>query len=477
MAKYRRVIHWFRRDLRLTDNTALSRAVAVSDEVIPLYVVSDWKGDHAWTGAGRQQFLAGCLKSLAANVEHSGGRLIFRRGQADEVIDTLISESGADALFFNRDPDPFGKSMEEKLAKVCQKHGIDCVGSKDAVLHEAGEALTGSGGPYKVFTPYSRKWFGLEKEEPVGVVSELRTPDEVIGDGIPSAEVWGQKFEGALLREPGERAARIRLKNAIGGAIGEYSENRNDPFADATSHLGADLRYGTLSVREVFHAAEKAREDARSGIVRESIGNFQRQLAWREFFIAILSHYPEVLKYEFNPVWRGLEWDDPDDGDRLQKWKEGRTGFPIVDAGMRQLSATGFMHNRVRMITAMFLTKDLHVDWRHGEQHFMQYLLDGEIACNNGGWQWSAGTGADAAPYFRIQNPWSQTKRYDPEGRYIKRWLPELEKVEPRRFYQPPPPDERLSPDYPLPMADHGEERLNTLERFKRHRSAVVATK
>jgi deoxyribodipyrimidine photo-lyase len=186
--------------------------------------------------------------------------------------------------------------------------------------------------------------------------------------------------------------------------------------------------------------------------------------------MSVLHHYPEVLETDFNPDWRGLEWDDPGKDDRFEKWKEGRTGFPIVDAGMRQLRETGYMHNRVRMITAMFLTKDLHVHWRHGEGHFMRYLLDGEIANNNGGWQWSSGTGADAAPYFRIQNPWAQTGRWDPDGEYIKHWVPELEKVEPKRFQKPPEDGGKLCADYVAPIVDHATEREETLARFKKHK-------
>ena len=185
--------------------------------------------------------------------------------------------------------------------------------------------------------------------------------------------------------------------------------------------------------------------------------------------MAILGHFPNVLDEEFNPKWRGLDWDDPDFEDRFVRWQEGKTGFPIVDAGMRQLTATGYMHNRVRMIVAMFLTKDLHIHWRLGEAHFMRHLLDGEVANNNGGWQWSAGTGADAAPYFRIQNPWTQTGRYDPDGTYIKSWLPELSDTDPKKFQSAPPEGESLAPDYPSPIVDHSEERQRTLDRFKSH--------
>ncbi|MEM9281459.1 MAG: deoxyribodipyrimidine photo-lyase [Verrucomicrobiota bacterium] len=470
MAQYQTVIHWFRRDLRLTDNTALSAAVAASNEVVPLYVISDWKREHAWTGPGRQAFLSGCLDSLANNIEHVGGALVFRRGEAERVIHQLCRETGAEAVFFNRDPDPYGQSVERALEEACSEIGVELRNFKDVVLHEPGEVLTGSGDPYRVYTPYSRSWFGTHKSEMVSTVKALTSPKGISSEAIPTPESWGMNFSGELVRAPGEKAARERLKAAIANVVGEYEEMRNDPAADATSHLGADLRYGTLSAREVFFRAERAKRAAGEAGTRKSIEDFQKQLAWREFFMAILANYPEVLDQEFSPVWRGLAWDNPETEDRFERWKAGRTGFPIVDAGMRQLAETGYMHNRVRMITAMFLTKDLHIDWRLGERHFMKLLLDGEIANNNGGWQWSAGTGADAAPYFRIQNPWTQTKRYDPSGEYIKRWVPELEGVAPKQFQEAPAAGEKLVPDYVAPIVDHKTEREVTLDRFKRHR-------
>ncbi len=470
MARYQNVIHWFRRDLRLSDNIALARATKDSEQVVPVYISSEWKGKHHWTGAGRQAFLCGCLESLSKNVEHAGGMLVFRRGNPVEQLRRLIDESEAEAIYLNRDPDPHGRDMEKKVKELCREKGIEFHDFQDVVLHEPHEVLTGSGNPYKVYTPYSRNWFDQTKPDGVGIVRALRTPGNIQQGVVPKVEDWGLTFEGELLREPGEKAARARLKQAVEGAIGEYGEMRNDPAADATSHLGADLRYGTISAREVFHRAETARQEVRSESARNSIHAFQKQLAWREFFMAILHYFPEVLETDFNADWRGLNWDDPGDGDKFERWKAGKTGFPIVDAGMRQLAETGYMHNRVRMITAMFLTKDLHIYWRHGESHFMQHLLDGEIANNNGGWQWSAGTGADAAPYFRIQNPWTQTARFDGEGEYIKRWVPELEKVDPKRFQKPPEGSTKLCADYVEPIVDHKSERDETLARFKKHK-------
>jgi deoxyribodipyrimidine photo-lyase len=267
--------------------------------------------------------------------------------------------------------------------------------------------------------------------------------------------------------EPGEAAARKRLRRAVAGTLQAYAAMRDLPAADGTSRISQDLRFGLVSIRTAYAAAMTARAAANPA-GRAGIDGFIRELAWREFYFAILHHFPNVLDEEFNPGWRGLPWDQP--GPRFEAWQQGRTGFPIVDAGMRELLATGFMHNRVRMITAMFLSKDLHLDWKLGEAHFMRHLADGEIASNNGGWQWSAGTGADAAPYFRIQNPWSQTARYDPAGSYIKRWIPELAGVGPARFMQPPADGKALAAGYPPPCLDHHAERQRTLAIFSRHR-------
>lgn len=471
MPRYQTAIHWFRRDLRLSDNTALFHAAKEADNVVPVYIQSTWKGDHAWTGPGRQAFLCGCLESLARNVEHIGGRLVVRRGEAREELEKLVRETRAGAVYFNRDPDPFGRATESAVKEMCRSVGVDCHDFSDVVLHEADEVLTAAGQPYKVYTPFSKTWFSLTKPERFPAVKSLRTPENLSSDPLPALNDWGLRFAGTLLREPGEKAARVRLKAAVESVLPRYGERRDDPAADATSHLGADLRYGTISVREVFHRAGKARSAAGNEAERRSIQTFQKQLAWREFFMAILHHHPEVLETDFNPDWRGLAWDDPGKDDRFERWREGRTGFPIVDAGMRQLRETGYLHNRVRMIAAMFLTKDLHLHWRLGEAHFMRHLLDGEIANNNGGWQWSAGTGADAAPYFRIQNPWLQSARHDPGGIYIRRWVPELAKVEAKRFRSPPPPGERLAPAYVEPIVDHHAEREETLHRFQRQRA------
>ena len=471
---YRTAIHWFRRDLRLSDNTALHHASLASEQVVPVYLLSGWQNNHAWTGPGRQKFLCGCLESLAKNLQTREGRLIIRSASPSQpdALEQLVRDTRAEAVFFNRDPDPFGREMEKAVRERCRSLGVEVHDHKDVVLHEPGEILTGSGTPYRVYTPYSNRWFDAPKTKALPRPKHFHTPADIFSNDLPDLSHWG--LDGAAndidLLKPGERAARERLRKAVDGPLLAYEQERNLPAADVSSRLGADLRYGTISVREVFHAVQTAANEADTSIGRSSLHTFQKQLAWREFFMAILSHFPDVLEHEFNEKWRGLPWANPDNNDALTRWQEGRTGFPIVDAGMRQLVKTGFMHNRVRMITAMFLTKDLHIDWRHGERFFLQHLIDGEIANNNGGWQWSAGTGADAAPYFRIQNPWTQSARHDPDGEYIRAWVPELADVDAKKFAAPPSDSGTpIADDYPTPIVDHKTAREETLEMFRKH--------
>ena len=463
------VIHWFRRDLRVADNLALSHAAKLGIPVVPVYILSTWRESHPWTGLNRQHFLCGSLESLAKNLEALGGRIIIRQGKIVDELRKIILESGAVAVHFNSDPDPFGKSVEKSVTAMCRELGVECHAHADVSLHTPDEILTLSDLPYRVYTPYSRNWLARTKPSPVTKPNRLETPAEIKSLPLPTVEHWGWKIPPAQLLEPGERAARERLKMALNGKIQNYGSKRDIPAENGTARISQDLRHGLISIRTVYAEVMKVRANAHPA-EQSGIDIFIKELAWREFYFAILHHYPNVLNEEFNADWRGLPWDEP--GEMLELWKEGRTGFPIVDAGMRELKATGFMHNRVRMITAMFLTKDLHIDWKLGESWFMKNLLDGEIASNNGGWQWSAGTGADAAPYFRIQNPWSQSARFDSQGIYIKRWIPELANTHPSRFLEPPKDGRPIAADYPSPCVDHKTERERTLAIFKHHRAA-----
>ena len=467
-------IHWFRRDLRLTDNTALNAAAAAAERVVPVYVLSAWHGRHHWTGPNRQEFLSACLAALAKNLAAIGGRLILRTGTAEHELERLVAESGAEAIFFNRDPDPFGRAVETRLAALAQRLGITLSAHQDIALHERDELLAGSGAPYRVYAPYFKAWSKRPKAAVGPTLKRLSTPGGIASDPLPDLSHWQLASEGTRLIEPGERAARRRLSTFVraGGAAVRYAVGRTQLTGQTTSRFSQDLRWGLLSVREVYHRCRTLAgqvEAAEQAHLDKLIG----EIAWRDFYFQILYHFPEILDDDFNPATRGLPWRRASEhGDLFARWCEGTTGFPIVDAGMRQLSATGFMHNRLRMITSMFLTKDLRIHWREGEAFFMRKLVDGEIASNNGGWQWSAGTGADAAPYFRIQNPWTQSLRFDPQGDYIREWVPELRDVPPGRLHVPLAAGLRLAKDYPPPMLDHSAERENTLRMFKTHRAA-----
>jgi len=460
-------IVWYRRDLRIADHLGLAAASRSCDAVLPVYIVSQWNRHHNWTGSKRQRFLCECLSSLAAGLQELGGRLIIRSGPPLDAIRNLLIESRAEILFFQKDPDLHGQRVGAEITTMCAAMGVKVHSFHDVSLLGPEEVLTAENMPYRVYTPYSKNWLAREKPKRVPTIHSLRTPPGIASEELPSLATWGLVGANGPQLAAGEKAAQQRFEIALHQRIGQYQDRRDIPAVTGTSRISQDLRFGLISLRGIAAELSEAMKNA-SPAEQAGIHTFLKELAWREFYFAILAHFPEVLQEEFAPQWRGLPWDEPDE--KLLAWQTGTTGFPIVDAGMRELLATGFMHNRVRMITAMFFTKDLHYDWRIGESWFMQHLLDGEIASNNGGWQWSAGTGADAAPYFRIQNPWTQTARHDPEGIYIKRWIPELAEVDARMFHSPPG-NKPLAPDYPLPILDHDTERLRCLEIFKHHKA------
>ena len=463
-------IYWIRRDLRITDNRALLAASQACESVCPVFIRSTWQKNHDWTGPNRQQFLCDCLAALDESYRKLGANLLIRSGDPVVVLERLIAETAPTAVFFQTDPDPHGQATERAVAEMCRRCGVTLHAIHDVSLHPPDAILTGERRPYRVFTPYWNNWHGQAKAAPVATVRALHSPAGLVSEPLPTLASWALPECRATILTGGEAAAQKRLQSALKSTLLTYEETRDIPALAGTSRLSQDLRFGLLSIRSIFAKVMEAHADA-SPAAQANLLTFLRELAWREFYFAILRHFPEVLVYEFAAPWRGLPWAEPDEN--LAAWQQGRTGFPIVDAGMRELLATGHMHNRVRMITAMFLTKDLHYDWRLGESWFMRQLVDGEIASNNGGWQWSAGTGADAAPYFRIQNPWSQTARFDPQGKYIKRWIPELANVSADQFVKPPPTRRPLAPDYPLPILDHGVERLRTLAMFKQHQQAA----
>jgi deoxyribodipyrimidine photo-lyase len=349
---------------------------------------------------------------------------------------------------------------------------VRVLAAKDRVVFEGRELRTGAGGAFRVFTPFRNAWRARLAEAPPAEAGPLRLPaplSELASGALPSLRTLGVDDRGAALPTPGEGAARRRLAAFADGPIGAYARQRDLPAADGTSRLSHHLRFGTLSPRACVAAAREVM--AREPRLRAGAAKWLDELVWREFYAAILEAHPRVLRESFRPEFERVRWNQ--DRASYTRWCEGRTGYPIVDAGMRQLAATGWMHNRARMITASFLVKDLLLDWRLGERWFLNSLVDGDPASNNGGWQWSASTGTDAQPYFRVFSPVAQGERFDPEGAYVKRWLPELRDV-PAETTHRPWRVAALCPDYPPPIVDHAERRVAALARFEEARRAAA---
>ena len=430
-----RVVHWFRNDLRLHDNAAL-RAAARGDELIPVFVVDPALLARAHVSPPRRRFLAECLASLAANLAHHGSRLIVRVGDPAAEIARLLDESRADRLAFNRDYTPYAGRRDAAVRAVAGARGVAVAEHKDRVIFEHDEIRTQAGGGFTVFTPYRNAWLAAYRAAPPPSARLPALPPPVDGLAsapLPDAAALGAADDATAIPAAGESAARRRLDDFLAGPLRDYARDRDRPDVDGTSRLSPHLRFGTISVRRcVARAMARGADDRRAGV---GAAKWIDELIWREFYAALLAEHPRVLAGAFRCELAAVPWDD--DAAAFRAWAEGRTGYPFVDAAMRQLRQTGWMHNRARMVVASFLTKDLLLDWRAGERLFMRHLVDGDPASNNGGWQWAASTGTDPQPYFRIFNPVLQGERFDPDGTYVRRYVPELRDVD-RRFVHKP---------------------------------------
>ena len=437
---------WFRRDVRLTSNPAWSAATH-DDEVVPLFVIDPALFDDATTR--RRTLLLGGLADLDRSLQARGGRLRVEIGPPVEVVPRVAVESGAETVHVNGEITPYGRRRDEAVADR-----VALVSHDGHYVHPPGSILTGAGNHYRVFTPYHRKWAERAPDETgePGLAAILDDPGQGIPDRPTSAE------------DAGESVALEQLEEFAAGPADRYGEDRDAPARDATSRLSAAFKYGWLSPTHALRAV---------GTSTAGRSAWARQLAWRDFLAQLMDRYPDSPNEEMRPEFRGIEWrEDPSD---LTAWKEGMTGYPFVDAGMRQLLAEGWIHNRVRLVVASFLVKDLLLDWRLGERHFRRHLIDADVSQNVGNWQWVAGVGADAAPYFRVFNPITQGERHDPGGEYIRRWVPELSALPPRLAHAPfRRVDEVaehgliLGDDYPFPLVEHDFARERALETFGR---------
>ena len=476
---------WHRRDLRAADNRALAVATGngrgddpeADGPAVPVFVFDEDVLAHG--SPPRVRFMLDALAALRSWYRNHGSDLVVARGDPVDVLPALAAEHDADRVVWGKEYTGVARERDAAVRRALDDAGVARAAVHDRIHHEPGSITTNEGEPYSVYTYFWKKWRDREK------ASSYSPPDAadlaaVSGDPLPTMADLGFKEPDADLPDAGAEAARDRLSAFRDGPMFRYAEDRDYPAREGTSRLSADLAWGTIGVREVYEATETAMERAEDGPVAgveaedptESVEEFQAQLAWREFYTHVLHFHPEVVTENHKSYEHPIEWRE--DPEALQAWKDGETGYPIVDAGMRQLRAEAYMHNRIRMIVASFLTKDLLLDWRKGYRWFRDRLVDHDTANNNGGWQWAASTGTDAQPYFRIFNPMTQGERYDPDAEYIAAYVPELRGVDPDVVHSwhelGLTERRRAAPEYPAPIVDHSERREAALAMFRRAR-------
>ena len=467
-------VHWHRRDLRTSDNRALAAATADGGPVLPVFVLDPAILDQA--SPPRVAALRSALASLRADYRDLGGDLLVARGDPREELVRIADACDAEAVYWNRDYSGLARERDSAVRLALNDAGVARAAYHDELLHEPGSIRTNQGEHYSVFTYFWKKWRDREKDAPVDVPADGTVADPETTGVVSLAELGFEPPE-ADVPEVSTEAARERLDDFCEDDVFRYAEERDHPAREATSRLSVHLKYGTIGVREAWCATADAMDRAdgdpdEEGTEAASVREFQRQLAWREFYAHVLSARPDVVTNNYKSYENPIEWRD--DEAALQAWKDGETGYPVVDAAMRQLRAEAWMHNRLRMVVAAFLTKDLLVDWRAGYDWFRRKLADHDTANDNGGWQWAASTGTDAQPYFRIFNPMTQGERYDPDAEFITRYVPELADATPEQIHGwhelSDAERDRVAPEYPAPIVDHAERREEAIAMFERAR-------
>lgn len=465
-------IWWVRRDLRLADNPALQSALQAADSTQPVFVLDPKLLKSSYVGEKRIAFLYAGLRALDADLRRIGSHLVICEGDPATELAQLCDQYDITAIYAETDVSPYASQRDQRVAKALgdQLHFVEGL-----TIRPLDAARKKDGDPYTVFAPYTNKWKSLgaiEADMLIEAPTQIHTPAKAEGLAIPNQP----SLPTDAPFPAGEPVAKQRLADFITGQnapIFDYANTRNLPARDATSHLSPYLRFGMISLRTAAEAAYRALERAPSPTARESVETWLDELLWREFYLTLLHCYPQVRQGNFRAQYDGIKWIN--DKEDFAAWCEGRTGYPIVDAAMRQLRTIGWMHNRARMIVASFLIKDLLIDWRWGEKWFMQQLIDGDPAANNGGWQWAAGVGPNAAPYFRVFQPVTQGEKFDPEGIYIRRWVPELAQVSTKFIHEPWKMAKseqirarcEIGKHYPAPVVDHAMARERVLEAYR----------
>lgn len=459
----------FRNDLRTDDQPALRHAIESCDTVIPFFIWDEKEGHSIAPGSAAKWWLHESLASLSQELKEKKSRLVIRLGKAKEVINELLKETSAEAVFWNRRYDPDSIRLDKELKTSLKDSGIHVESFKANLLYEPWEVETQQGNPYQVFTPFWKSCGKLaEPEKPASSPGTISSPEKwPASEKLEELELkpkihWTEGMEETW--KPGSVQALKELKSYVKKKIQAYSENRDFPGTEGTSRLSPYLHFGEISPRRIWHEIRKASSDFNSsGIKSKDV--YLSEIGWREFAHHILYYFPHTLKKPLRDTFEKFPWEK--NRSAFNAWKRGRTGVPIVDAGMRELWTTGWMHNRVRMIVGSYLTKDLRISWTKGADWFLDTLVDADLANNTMGWQWVAGCGADAAPYFRIFNPYTQSKKFDPDGKYIRKWVPEIAELSNSQIHQPSEVSGSelkkagitLGETYPHELVDHSEAR------------------
>lgn len=472
MTMAEKAIWWIRRDLRLADNQALRSAIQSANQVIPVFIEDPhlWNSDKV--GVKRLAFMIAGLRSLDNSLRSCGSYLVYRRGNPVDILPIMLQETGAGVIFAEEDYSPYARTRDGSVSDAAP---LELTPGR--TVHHPELVVKPNGTPYRVFTPFRRAWMSTPKPAPHSILTRperIPTPQGVYTHPLP--EMPGIRTFGA-----GEEQAFIRLRDFIDGEfppVYRYAETRNRPDLNGTSGISPYLRLGMHSARQVVVAAFTSIDAAPDRDARHSAEAWLSEFIWREYYQSIIYHFPYVTRMSFRPEFRAIPWADDPSG--LEAWKHGQTGYPLIDAAMRQLYQSGWMHNRNRMVVASFLSKNLLIDWREGERWFMQQLIDGDPASNNGGWQWSAGVGTDAAPYFRVFNPVKQSQSYDPDGNFIRQWVPELNNVPLKYIHEPWKMPKSVQSDvgctigldYPSPIIDLEWSRQRVLSVFRQEMHA-----
>ncbi|MEM6610766.1 MAG: FAD-binding domain-containing protein [Cyanobacteria bacterium P01_C01_bin.72] len=456
------ILFWHRRDLRISDNLGLATATEETSKVVGVFCLDPGILDRDDIAPARVTYMIGCLAELQSSYQKLGSQLLIIRGEPATAIPQLAEALNAQGVFWNLDVEPYAKKRDRAVAEALNAQGISSKNFWDQLLHAPGEITTKStDSPYKVYTPFWRAWNSEDKPAIASEIKQLEglsaaqreTAAQAGVIALPTPQDLGYEWDYPLLLEPGETAAHNKLAEFCDRAIYCYDEERNFPYVDGTSQLSAALKFGAIGIRTVWQATLEVAKNCRSDEAKEGVITWQKELAWREFYQHCMFFFPELAQGAYRDEFKDFPWEN--DESKFQAWCEGKTGYPIVDAAMRQLNETGWMHNRCRMIVASFLTKDLIIDWRWGEKYFLQKLYDGDLSANNGGWQWSASSGMDPKP-LRIFNPASQAAKFDQDGEYIRQWVSEISSLDTEYLVTGKiPPLERAGTDYPEPIVDH----------------------